>query len=97
MEKIGAEPAEPNVEWLYAMAYAYWRLGDTAQEDAGVKRMVRTFPESAMTGDALNYYLFRATGERKERGRPWERELAIAHPDSPQARSALIISFLCRC
>ncbi|HEY2842465.1 MAG TPA: redoxin domain-containing protein, partial [Bryobacteraceae bacterium] len=42
-----------------------------------------------LTNDALNYHVFRATGEARQRARQWERDLAAAHPASPHAGFAI--------
>jgi thiol-disulfide isomerase/thioredoxin len=85
-----AQGAQTGVEWLYAMSYADWRLGNTEKAEADVRRMVEASPQSPLTSDALNYYVFRSTGGAKERARKLERLLASTHPASPYAGFALI-------
>jgi thiol-disulfide isomerase/thioredoxin len=67
------------------MSYAYWRLGDSEQAKAAVQQLVQRFPESSFTDDALNYYIFRSSGEAKREGQQWERDLVAAHPASIHA------------
>ena len=85
LERIGAPTQQPAAGWLYAMSYAYWRLGDPEQAKAAVQRMVQTFPESPFTDDALNYYIFRSSGEAKRQAQQWERDLVVTHPASIHA------------
>jgi thiol-disulfide isomerase/thioredoxin len=89
LEKIGTPPPNPSAEWFYAMAYAWWRLGDAGQAETALRRLVETFPDSPLTDDALNYYLFRSTGEVKRQAQQWERDLVAGHPASAHAGFAI--------
>ena len=89
LETIGQAPEPPTVRWLYAMSYAWWRLGDSGKAQAAVQRMVQTFSESPLTADALNYYIFRSSGEAKRQAQQWERELVATHPASAEAGYAI--------
>src|SRR5579871_344573 len=85
LEKIGPSPQNPGAEWFYAMAYGRWRLGDPAEARSAMENLLHQFPESPLTSDALNYYIFRASGEAKREAQQWERDLVIAHPQGPHA------------
>jgi hypothetical protein len=65
LRQIGEAAGRAGVEWLYAMAYAHWRLGELEKARSAVQQLVREFPESALTQDALSYYIFRASGAAK--------------------------------
>jgi thiol-disulfide isomerase/thioredoxin len=89
LETIGKGPSRSSAEWLYAMSYAYWRLGDQEHTRDTIRQMILRFPESALTDDALNYYIFRSSGDAKREARQWERDLVANHPASAHARSAI--------
>ena len=88
MDSYAHDPRN-RVEWLYAMSYADWRLGNTEQAETDVRSLVEEFPQSPLTNDALNYFVFRSTVETKQRARKLERHLASAHPASPYAGFAI--------
>jgi thiol-disulfide isomerase/thioredoxin len=89
LETIGEGSSRSPAEWLYAMSYAYWRLGDQEHARGAVRQMILSFPESPLTDDALNYYVFRSSGDTKREARQWERDLVASHPASAHARSAI--------
>jgi thiol-disulfide isomerase/thioredoxin len=89
LQRIGASGPQPSVEWLYAMSYAYARLGDSGRAKSAIEQLMQRFPDSPLTDDALNYYLFRSSGDAKRQAEQWESALVAAHPASAHAGYAL--------
>lgn len=95
LERIKGEP----VDWLYSLSYGYLLLKQERKSREIIKKMIRRYPTSPLTGRALQdyeYHVFaqQIKGEGPEQIKRLKWELIERHPDTELARHQIAFSGL---
>lgn len=95
LEHIKGEP----LDWLYSLSYGYLLLKRERKSREIIKKMIRRYPTSPLTGRALQdyeYHVFaqQIKGEGPEEIKRLQWELIERHPDTELARHQIAFSGL---